>query len=218
MNWILYLLVVVGLSNSCFGQTDTMTIKPKVQNLPQVFADKAYYNRYMRELARVRKIYPYALKAKQLIDELDGKIAAEEKKRKQKKLTKQAHEVLKDEYTFLIRDLYQSEGQLLMKLIHRETGLTVEEIIQKYRGKVKAEWLEQLGKIWNQDLNIQYDPNGKDKLTEKIIQDIKDDTVPFENHAPTITKEEYKENMKEYRLNKKKYKKELRKQKKRAGS
>lgn len=218
MKWIVFLFVVSGLANLVWAQTDTTTTNPKVQNLPQVFADRAYYNRYMRELARVRKIYPYALKAKQLMRELDEKIAAEEKKRKRKKLAKQAHETLKDEYTFLIRDLYQSEGKLLMKLIHRETGLTVGEIIQKYRGKVKAEWLDQLGKIWNQDLDIRYDPTGTDQLTEKIIQDIKENTVPFENQAPTITKETYKENMKEYRLNKKKYKQALRKQKKRAGS
>jgi hypothetical protein len=104
-----------------------------------------------------------------------------------------------------------------MKLIHRETGLTAEEIIQKYRGKIRAELFDQLGKIWDQDLNVKYDPTGVDELTERIIQDIEDDTVSFQKEAKVVTKEEYKQGMKEYRDLKKKAKK-LNRKKKRAGS
>lgn len=198
-------------------EKDTSLTTLKVKQLPAVYTDKNYINKYNRELARVRKVYPYALHAAELLEQFDAELGTIHSKRKKKKYSKKAHQTLKDDYTYVIKDLYTSEGVLLMKLIHRETGLTAEEIIQKYRGKVRAELFDQLGKIWDQDLNVKYDPTGVDELTERIIQDIEDDTVSFQKEAKAVSKEEYKQGMKEYRELKKKAK-QLKRKKKRAGS
>jgi hypothetical protein len=103
-----------------------------------------------------------------------------------------------------------------MKLIHRETGLTAAQIIERYRGKIRSELYDQLGKIWDQDLDVRYDPTGVDKLTERIIKDIENNTVAFQKEAKIVTKEEYKKNQKAYKINRKEYKKELRKEKRKA--
>jgi len=212
-----FALLLVNLSFVNAQEKDTSLATLKVKQLPAVYTDKNYINKYNRELARVRKIYPYALHAADLLDQFDAELGLINSKRKKKKYSKKAHEALKDDFTYVVRDLYVSEGVLLMKLIHRETGLTAEEIIKKYRGKIRAELYEQLGKIWDQNLNVKYDPTGVDELTERIIQDIENDTVSFQKEAKIVSKEEYKEGMKEYRELKKKAKK-LNRKLKRAGS
>jgi DNA-binding Lrp family transcriptional regulator len=212
-----FLFLCSFLQNSFAQQTDSTLANLKVKELPEVYTDKNYISKYQRELARVRKIYPYALHAAELLDKFDEELGLINTKRKKRKYNKFAHKTIKSDYEYVIRDMYTSEGVLLMKLIHRETGLTAEEIIKRYRGKIKAELYDQLGKIWDQDLNVKYDPTGVDALTEKIIQDIENDTVSFEKNAKIVTKEEYKEGMKEYK-ERKKIAKKLTKQKKRAGS
>lgn len=156
-------------------------------------------NAYWREVERVRKIYPYALHAADLLDEFDKEMGIINSKRKKRKFSKESHKTLKTDYNYVIRDMYRSEGVLLMKLIHRETGLTAAEIIKKYRGKFSSSLYKNLGKIWDQDLGVKYDPTGVDKLTERIVLEIENELLEFDRTAKMVDKEEFKENMKEYR-------------------
>jgi hypothetical protein len=171
-------------------------------------------NAYRRELARVRKIYPYALHAAELLDDFNAELGTINSKRKKKKFSKESHKILKNDYNYVLRDMYRSEGVLLMKLIHRETGLTAAEIIKKYRGKFSASMYKNLGKIWEQDLSVQYDPSGVDKLTESIVLQIENELIEFDRQAKILEKEEFKENMKEYRGRVKDSRKQSRKSKK----
>jgi hypothetical protein len=77
--------------------------------------------------------------------------------------------------------------------------LTASEIIQKYRGKFQAEWFEQIGKIWEQNFNVKYEPAGEDYMTEQIILQIQDDLLEFNPNPQMIDKKQYKINMAAYR-------------------
>ena len=94
-----------------------------------------------------------------------------------------------------------------MKLIHRETGLTVSQIIEKYRGKFRSEINDNLGKFWDQDLDAKYNPTGEDWMVEKVLQDIHSDIISFDFEPKLITKDEHK-------VSKEKYKKAKREAKK----
>lgn len=203
-------ILAVLVSVSAFSQKDTVRIVRQLESV-NIYKDKYAY---WREVERVRKIYPYALHAAELLDKFDAELGQINSRRKKKKYGKEAHKVLKTDYNYVIRDLYRSEGVLLMKLIHRETGLTATEIIKKYRGKINSELYDQLGKIWDQDLDVKYDPTGTDWLTEQIILEIENEILEFTPEAQMVTKEKYKENMKQYRSDRKAYKIELRKSKK----
>jgi len=187
------------------------------QNLDAVHVERDFNRKYQRALRKLRRVYPLALQAKALIVEFDGDLSQMEKKREKKKYGKQAHKTLKDQFLFDIKDLYIDEGILLMKLIHRETGMTVSEIISKYRGNGYANIYEGMGKIWSQDLNEQYDPSGEDWITEVVINDIIHKRVAFDWEVEPLDKSGYKENMKEYRQNKKEYRK-VKRQTRRAGT
>lgn len=173
-----------------------------------------YMNQYRRAKRLVVKVYPYALYAADLLDEIDQNGERIEKRRKQNKFYKEAYKDLKEDFKYFILDLYTSEGIMLMKLIHRETNLTVYEIAEKYRGKKNAELFQLMGKMWDQDLKIEFKPNSDDKIVEHVIQDIQNGIIPFDDSVEIVDKESYKENLKEYKDRKKANKKKRRKQKK----
>ncbi|MDD2982376.1 MAG: DUF4294 domain-containing protein [Crocinitomicaceae bacterium] len=210
---LLTTLVLLFSQNTQAQKRDTLQAVKLLDEI-RIYKDQ---NAYRRELARVRKIYPYALHAAELLDQFDAELGTINSKRKKKKFSKESHQVLKNDYNYVLRDMYRSEGVLLMKLIHRETGLTAAEIIKKYRGKFSASMYKNLGKIWEQDLSVRYDPTGVDKLTESIVLEIENELIEFDRQAKILEKEEFKENMKEYRnrvKDSRKRSKEIKKEKK----
>lgn len=168
-------------------------------NVREVYTSKNFVSRYNAELKRLKRVYPMALKAKAMINEYEAELATIDKKRKQKKYGKNAHDELKEDFTFTIRDLYTKEGILLMQLIHRETGMTVNEIIKKYRGGVQASMYQGIGLMFEQDLNATYDPKGDNWITEIVLDDILSGAVPFDFEMDALTKEEFKKTQQEYK-------------------
>jgi hypothetical protein len=199
---ILFLLTFLCNSAFLFSQNeeDTSMFYGDEINTVKIHRANSTYNFYLK---RVQKLYPYALYAANVLEELDNELAELDKKRQIKKTSKERQKELFDEFNYMIRDLYQSEGKLLMKLINRETGMTVDEIIRKYRNNFQAGIYNTMATLFSQDLKIKYDPKGEDKLIEKIIQDIKNESVFFDETYKKVTKEEYKEGMKVYRADKK---------------
>ena len=180
-------------------------------------AVSVYPREYMREYNKskrlVYKLYPYALYAAEVLDALNADVKSIQKRRKQKKYFKKAYGELKSDYKYVFMDLYTSEGVMLMKLIHRETGLTVYEIARKYRGKQKAEMLKMFGSIWDQDLNVKFDSVDVDKITNHVILDIEEGRIPFDDRPVLIDKDEYKNRRSEYKEERSANKKRRRKKK-----
>ncbi len=197
-----------------YSQEDLATLK--VQQIPEMRADKNFSRKYKRQLQLLIRTYPMALKAKELIDEYEADLAGIEKKRKKKKYGRQAHGDLKEEFTYNIRDLYRSEGDILMKLVHRETGMTVKEIIEKYKGNVSSDVYSGMAKIWGHNLEDTFDPTNPetdDWITELVIQDIQAGRIEFDLEMKKMNKEEYKESMQDYRERRRDSKKNYRSQK-----
>ncbi len=207
---------LITLSIICFSFLSMSQKRDTVQAVKLLDEVDIYrdQNAYWREVERVRKVYPYALHAADLLDEFDREMGTINSKRKKRKFSKESHKTLKTDYNYVIRDMYRSEGVLLMKLIYRETGLTAAEIIKKYRGNFSSSLYKNLGKIWDQDLNVKYDPTGVDKLTERIVIDIEKELIEFDRTAKMVDKEEFKDNMKEYREDVKESRKKSKERKK----
>ena len=185
----------------------------KVKHFKEIVLRKDFKLLYDKQLRRLRRVYPLALEAAKMIGNLEEELENLDSKREKKKVAKKFHKEIKTEYLFVIKDLYIEEGKLLMKLIHRETGMTVEEIISKYKNRFSSEFYDQLGKLWDQDLDAIYDPQGEDIVTEIVLMDIKNKVVTFDPTPRHMSKEEYKDEMKEYRVNKRAARKLMRQQK-----
>lgn len=179
-----------------------------------------YHSEYRRLLRKVKRVYPLALHAAHVIDSLDQAIAETNKKRQQKKIARETHNQLKDEFKFLLKSLYVSEGVVLSKLIYRETGMTVEEIIETYKGGTQATLYRSLASMFDQELDAKYDPTDEDFVLECIIRDIQLGKIEdFDEEFETLTKAEYKADKKEHKeriRNNKRKAREKKRDKKRA--
>lgn len=209
---IIILIVIANFSRLIYGQETASS--EKQQQIIEMRVDKNFNRKYQNQLRLLKRTYPMALKAKSLIDDYEADLAELNKKRQKKKYGKEAHSELKDEFVFNIRDLYSSEGDLLMKLVYRETGMTVNQIIKKYRGGLQNSFYTGIAKLWGQNLNSTYDPTGDDWITEIVIQDIESGRISFNKEMKKMKKADYKESMAEYRQDKKDTKERLKTTKK----
>lgn len=127
--------------------------------------------RYDWLLARVIKVYPLAVEAANNVawyNEEFAKLTGKEQKRFMKRET----ERLKDEFRVMIEDMSESEGHVLCKLMHRESGMTAYDILKTYRGTVTAFTWQTVSKMGGADLLLEHDPEGEDFLLEYIVRQI----------------------------------------------
>lgn len=128
--------------------------------------------RYYILRRKVIKVYPYAIIAGNKLDSLNLMLAQEKRKRKRKKLVKAFQNYMKDKFEEDLKKLTHSEGQILSKLIHRETGETTYNLIKDYRNGFLAVWWNTIAFFNKIDLKTPYQPktDEEDKLIETILQ------------------------------------------------
>jgi len=95
-----------------------------------------------------------------------------EKKSAKKKYTKVIHKYLENEFSTELKKLTRTEGQILIKLIHRQTGETTFELVKRLRSGWKAFWYNTTASAFDISLKREYDPENieEDYLIEDILQ------------------------------------------------
>ncbi len=136
------------------------------------FDDDEARRRYYILKRRVYKVYPYAVLAGDKLDSLNLKLDGLKSNRKKKKYIKAYQEYLEQQFEPELKKLTRSEGQILCKLIYRETGITVYDLITEYRSGWRAFWYNALANWYDITLKKEYQPkeNGEDKMIENILQ------------------------------------------------
>lgn len=159
-------------------------------------SDSVYKAKYTRFLRYVRKTYPYVMLAKQLVAEYEKDIAEKNSKRAEKKYINQEFEELKDRFTDGIAVLSVNEGKVLVKLIHRETGMTAYEIAHKYLGTARALIWQGISRTGGANLKLTFNPDEvDDKILEGILKKVEKGEiwVPKDPFVPANRKQYEKE-------------------------
>ena len=147
-------------------------------NLPEVDIDLMQrYNQIIetrsgRRLAvNVKKVYPYALIAREMLHEYDSLLAKESSSSARRELMKKAEDDLTARYTDELKKLNFTQGLILIRLIDRETGDSSYEVVQQLRGKFRAFFYQGFARLWGYDLKSEFDPhkNQEDDDIETII-------------------------------------------------
>ena len=138
---------------------------------PSFNSDEAR-RRYQILRRKVLKVYPYAVIAGNKLDSLNLQLADINGKRRKKKFVKEFQEYLEGRFEDELKQLTRTEGQILSKLISRETGITTYELIDTYRSGWNAFWWNTAAAFYDISLKIPYDPeaNEEDRLIENILQ------------------------------------------------
>ena len=149
-----------------------------IDKLPPVFKfDRMKGNRsgrswrkYKRLVYNFKKVYPYALQAKDIIREADSVLAVNDFSAQQReKYISQYQKQLFSKFEKPLRKMTIGQGKLLMKLIDRELGRTSFYIIKEYRGKLAAGFWQTVAKVFGNDLKKPYDRFGEDRMVEDLI-------------------------------------------------
>lgn len=118
--------------------------------------EKKYYL-WLRK--RVRDVWPYVKIAVEEYNEIQDTAQYFDSKRARRKYIKKRQEDLADQFEDKLKDLSLSRGQILIKLIHRETNETTYDIIKELRGGVNAFLWNSAGGAFDLDLKTEFDPH-----------------------------------------------------------
>jgi hypothetical protein len=154
------------------GDTIPWTVLDEILFVPKpTLNDFQARRQYYMLMKKVKRVYPYVREAALRMDSVNMKLEGIEGRRKRNKYVKEYQKYLEERFEPELRKLTRSEGQILSKLIYRETGTSVYEIIKTYRNGFSARFWSLTA--WWYDINLKkpYDPENdpEDKLIENIL-------------------------------------------------
>jgi hypothetical protein len=120
---------------------------------------------------RVYKVYPIAKIAADRLTVLNKNMDKMKTNREKKKYFKIVEDYMENEFTGQLKKLSRKQGQILVKLIHRQTGYTTFELIKDYKSGWKAFWSNNTAKLFDINLKTKYAPFeiNEDFLIETIL-------------------------------------------------
>ena len=160
-----YILIKDG--DTLMIKLDEVTVFPKLKFKSSI--DARYYYWFQQ---KVFKAYPYAMLASQRLDSLNVRIERMKNKRQKRKYVRQAQKYLEGEFTDQLKKMTRTEGRILIKLIHRQTGKTAFKNIQELRSGWKAFWYNTTANLFKLSLKTEYHPElvNEDYLIEDVLQ------------------------------------------------
>jgi hypothetical protein len=143
-------------------------------NFPDVniitFKTNDEWMEYYRTRARILKVLPYVRIAKQLYVELQEKEDTSSRK-EYRHYRKDLEKDMRAKFEKELKDLTTSQGEMLFKLVNRETGNNCYRTIKEIKGPFMAFFYQAVAKHWGYDLKENYDPK-KEKMIELIIKEL----------------------------------------------
>ena len=133
------------------------------------FKNKRQRRRYTRYILKVKKVYPLAVEARELLKKYEPEYNALEDKSDRRQLMKKLEKELLAEHKDELKKWSMSDGRILLKLINRETERTPYSLIKDFRGGFSATFWQGIARIFSNNLKSGYDPEEEDLILEEIV-------------------------------------------------
>lgn len=146
-----------------------MSLRPVRIWQPRKFKDldeQVLYNRYKYA---AKLVYPYALQAIGLYEELSDQ-TEDMSRRQRKRYIRHENRELKGDFEEQMKKLSKTQGKVLIKMIEKELHMPFYELIRQTRGGLTAAYWHNLGKLYGYDLKEGY-IIGEDPLLDEIFLD-----------------------------------------------
>jgi len=161
-------LIIVGdtISNNSIGLNEIF-ILPKLK-----FTTLDSRRRYLILQRKTIKVYPYAKLASERLKLLNMRMQLLKSKHSKKKYARMVQKFVEEEFAEKLKRNTVTEGQILIKLIHRQTGDTAFDLIKSLRSNWRAYWYNNFAKLFKMSLKTPFDPllSEEDYLIEDILQ------------------------------------------------
>lgn len=128
--------------------------------------------RYYILRRKTHKVYPYAKLAAERLVELNDSLASIKNNRKRKRYTRKIQKYIEEEFSEELKKLTRTEGQILVKLIYRQTGTTAFDLVKELRNGWRAFWYNTTAKFFKISIKEEFHPDQieEDYLIEDILQ------------------------------------------------
>lgn len=136
------------------------------------FNSKEDRRRYLILRRKTRKVYPYAKLAAERLTTMTERLQTIEKKGDRRRYTKRIQKYIEEEFSEKLKKLTRTEGQILVKLIHRQTGRTAFDLVKELRTGWRAFWYNTTANMFDITIKEEYQPfeNKEDYLIEDILE------------------------------------------------
>ena len=120
---------------------------------------------------RVYKVYPYAKIAAEKMTALNDNMNKLKSNRDKRKYYKIVEDYMENEFKARLKKLSRKQGQILVKLIYRQTGISTFDLIKDYKSGWKAFWSNNTARLFDINLKTKYAPYevNEDFLIETIL-------------------------------------------------
>jgi Domain of unknown function (DUF4294) len=132
------------------------------------FKTQEEWAQYYTYKARIEKVMPYVKIARELYVELREKEDTS-RRRDYRHYRKDLEKEMRAKFEKELKDLTKGQGEMLFKLINRETGNNCYKLIKDVKGPIPAWMAQMLARHWGYDLKETYDPE-KERMIELIIK------------------------------------------------
>ena len=180
-----YFFVTVFLSRSQVNQESSLflvegdslpdyviPLKEVVVFQPLKFKDQESLKRYILLRRRVFRVYPYAKLAADRLQVLNERLSNIESKSGRKKYLKRLEKFIYGEFEEELKKLSKSQGRILIRLVHRQTGSTTFDLVKDLRNGWRAFVYQTTASLFKLSLKTEYNPEEilEDYLIEDILQ------------------------------------------------
>ncbi|WNJ17240.1 DUF4294 domain-containing protein [Pontibacter sp. G13] len=153
------------------GQLDSINILDRKPTDRQIRKGRKRLAKFTRLRYNIHKVYPYALKVSEVLQEIDQELAELPEDTKRRKYVKSKEQALFSKYEKDLRKMTRSQGKVLVKLVCRQTGKTTYELIKENKNGASAFFWQSIGLLFGINLKSDYDDE-EDEMIEDIVAEL----------------------------------------------
>lgn len=140
----------------------------------RVYPSKPYKSRsqerqYSRLVYNIKKVLPYSKVVAATVNEVELRLSMIKSEKERKVFIKNMEDSLWKLYEPDMRQMTITQGELLFKLVDRETSNSTYFWIESFRGSFSAFFWQGVARLFGTNLKSRYDPKGEDAIIEQIV-------------------------------------------------
>jgi hypothetical protein len=129
-----YLIIGQDASWVSEVELEEVMIYPKLK-----FKSRDDFRDYLILKRKTKKVWPYVKLASERFETLNKRLSSIDSKPSKRQYTRVIQRYVEEEFTEELKKLTKTEGQILVKLIHRQTGVTTFDLV-KFNISLKEEF------------------------------------------------------------------------------
>ncbi|MEM7655121.1 MAG: DUF4294 domain-containing protein [Bacteroidota bacterium] len=156
------------------GALEDVDITAKKPTKRQLRRGKKRLAKFTRLRWNVHKVYPYAVKVAEVMQEVEAHVASLPTEDARKTYLKSKEATLFGSYEDDLKRMTRSQGKMLVKLVYRETGNSTFELIKETKSGASAVFWQSIGLIFGINLKDAFDADKdeEDAMINQIVREL----------------------------------------------